>query len=108
MIAQSRGIFMCHHKCIVLEKKVIHEELNQYHFRPFCLYTNDVIIEQYENNIIKHPLKSRDFVQSVLPVSQCVPVYPGAHVQLYWFTASTQVAPFSHGELAHSSTSKHI
>jgi hypothetical protein len=40
-----------------------------------------------------------------LLVSQLVPVKPGTHVQLYESTPSTQVAPFWHGELAHSSMS---
>ena len=40
-----------------------------------------------------------------LPVSQLSPVKPGAQLQVYAFTTSTQVPPFWHGLDAHSSTS---
>ena len=41
-----------------------------------------------------------------IPVSQLVPSYPAVQVHEYWFTWSTQVAPFMQGSLAHSSVSR--
>ena len=46
------------------------------------------------------------FILSVyLPISQLIPVYPGAHEQVKPLTWSTHVAPCKHGLLAHSSMS---
>ena len=38
----------------------------------------------------------------ILPVSQWVPVYPSTQLHVYWYTPSSQVAPFMHGSLWHS------
>ena len=40
-----------------------------------------------------------------LLVSQMGPVYPAAQVHEYWLMPSTQVPPFIHGPLRHSSMS---
>ena len=40
------------------------------------------------------------------PAPQFVPVMPGTHRQVYWFTPSTHVPQFRHGLGSHSSISK--
>ena len=58
------------------------------------------------STMCKYILKLCQEGGSVSPVSQSDPVNPAAHVQVNWLMPSTQVAPFWHGLLLHSSISE--